>query len=137
MTSRHVQTQVTDAQARKSALLVAGVLAGIAAWNLYRHRPTYVAIFGGLAVALALTGLLLPPLARQFHIYWMKLAGLLGYVNSRILLTLLFYGVFTPYRIVSRLFGRDPLTRRGGRLETYWTPRKNTRQLKEQFERLF
>ena len=129
--------QVTDAQARKTALVVAAVLLLIAAWNLYRGRMTVVAVTGGVGVALVLTGLLVPPLARRFHVFWMKVAAVLGYVNSRVLLTLMYYGVFTPYALVSRLARRDPLRRRGAKRESYWTERKATRQTKEQFERLF
>jgi hypothetical protein len=129
---------VTDAQARNTALVVAAVLLAVAAWNLYRGRTTVVAVLGVAGVALVLTGLLLPPLARRFHVFWMQVAAVLGYVNSRVLLTLMYYGVFVPYGVVSRLAGRDPLRRRrGARAESYWTERKQTRQSKEQFERLF
>ena len=128
---------VTDAQARKTALVVAAVFLGIAAWNFYRGRTTVVAIFGGLGVALALAGLFAPALARRFHVVWMKLAVALGYVNSRILLTVMFYGVFTPYGFVSRLVGRNPLRRRGAKHDSYWTERKRTRQTRDGFERLF
>jgi hypothetical protein len=128
---------VTDAQARKTAFIVGGVLLLLAGWNLYRGRMTALYVLGGIACALFLVGLLLPPLARRFHILWMRLAVALGYINSRILLALMFYGVFTPYGLVMRLFGRDPLHRREARRESYWIPRKVTRQTKEQFERLF
>lgn len=126
-----------DAQARRSALVVGGVLLAIAAWNLYRGRTTVVALLGSLGVALMLAGLLLPPVARAFHVFWMRLAAVLGYVNSRILLSLMYYLVFTPYGLVSRLVGRDPLRRRSRKQETYWTQRKRTRQAREGFERLF
>ena len=129
--------RVTDAQARKTALVVAFVLFLFAAWNLYRGRMTVVTILVAVGVALVLTGLLLPALARRFHVFWMKVAAVLGYVNSRVLLTLMYYGVFAPYGLVSRLAGRDPLGRRGAKRESYWTERKTTRQTKEQFERLF
>ena len=137
MTSARDRKAVTDAQARKTALVVAAVLSGIAAWNFYKGRPTVVAIFGGLALALVLTGLLLPALARRFHVFWMTIAAALGYVNSRVLLSVLFYLLFAPYGFVSRLFKRDPLNRRAAAGESYWTPRKQTRQQREQFERLF
>ena len=137
MTKAPDRTAVTDAQARKTALLVAGMLLLIAAWNFYRGRINVVAIFGGLGVAFIILGLMLPALARPFHTYWMKLAAILGYVNSRVLLSLMFYGVFTPYGFLSRLVGRDPLKRRDRKRESYWTPRRNTRQPREQFERLF
>ena len=137
MTSARDRKAVTDSQARKTALVVAAVLSGIGAWNFYKGRTTVVAVFGGLALALALTGLLLPALARRFHVLWMTLAAALGYVNSRVLLSLLFYLLFAPYGFVSRLVGRDPLRRRGEASQSYWTPRERTRQTREGFERLF
>jgi hypothetical protein len=133
----HHQAEVTEAQARKTAFIVGGVLLLLAVWNFYRGRMTALYVLCGIGCALFLIGLLLPPVARRFHILWMRLAVLLGYINSRILLSLMFYGVFTPYGLVMRMFGRDPLRRRGARQETYWIPRKATRQSKEQFERLF
>ena len=128
---------VTNAQARKSALLVAAVLLAVAAWNLYRGRTTVVAIFGALGAALIVAGLLVPPAARAFHTAWMRFAVLLGHVNSRVLLTVFYYLVITPYGFVTRLVGRDPLRRRGAHAESYWVERKVTRQTREQFERLF
>lgn len=133
----HASAAVTDAQARKSALLVAAVLLGIAAWNLYRGRTTVVIIFGALGAALVVAGLLVPPAARAFHTAWMRFAVLLGHVNSRVLLTLVYYLVVTPYGVVTRLVGRDPLRRRGSKSESYWVERKTTRQAREGFERLF
>ena len=128
---------VTDGQARKSALLVAAVLLGIAAWNLYRGRTTVVVVFTSAGAALAVAGLLVPPAARAFHTAWMRFAVLLGHVNSRVLLTLVYYLVVTPYGVVTRLVGRDPMRRRGAAQESYWVERKTTRQAPEQFERLF
>jgi len=135
--SAHARRPVTDAEARKTALVVAAVLSGIGAWNLYRGRAGWAAGFGAAAAALVVAGLLLPSVARRFHVLWMTLAAALGYVNSRVLLTVMFYAVFTPYGFVSRLVGRDPLRRRGARSDTYWTTRKTTRQTREGFERLF
>src|SRR5215207_3968255 len=127
--TRHDTGAVTNAQARKSALLVAAVFLGIAAWNLYRGRTTVVVIFGALGAALVVAGLLAPPAARAFHTAWMRFAAALGHVNSRVLLTLVYYLVVTPYGIVTRLVGRDPLRRRGrGVGESHWVERKTTRQ---------
>lgn len=126
-----------DAQARKSALLVAAVLALFGAWNFYRGRMTVVAVLGGISLALLVIGLFVPPLARGFHRAWMRLAFILGYINSRILLFLMFYGMLTPYGIVSRLFRRDVLNRRTRARESYWITRPKTRQTKEGFEHLF
>jgi hypothetical protein len=128
---------LTNAQARKTALMVGGVLLAIAAWNYHRGRMTVVEVFGTFGALLVVAGVAVPSVSRAFHVGWMKFAHALGWVNSRVLLTVLFYGVFAPYGFLSRLFGRDPLGRRRGGGETYWTTRKTTRQTAEQFERLF
>jgi len=128
---------VSDIQARKTALIVGVVLFLISGWNLYRGRMPMSAVLGGVGGFLIAIGLFVPAAARGFHHFWMGIAGILGYVNSRILLTLLYYGVLTPYGFIQRLIGRDPLARRGPRQQTYWVRRQYTRQTKEQFERLF
>lgn len=128
--------EVSNAQARKSALVVAAVFVAIALWNIYRGRMIQVTIFGGIAGAITLIGLI-PVAARAFHRFWMGIAAVLGYINSRILLSVLYYGVFTPVGLVRRLMGRDPMQRRGAPQPSYWVTREYTRQAKEQFERLF
>lgn len=130
-------TKPTREQARKTALVVAVVLILIAAFGWYRGRMTLAYIMGAASFVLIVVGLFIPPLAKFFHVWWMRLAFALGYVNSRILLTIIYFLVFTPYGFISRLFGRDPLQRRGKQAESYWIPRERTRQTKEQFERMF
>jgi hypothetical protein len=130
-------TEVTAAEARKSSLIVAGVLFLIAAWNLYRGRPTVFLVILSVAGALVLMGLFVPALARRFHVMWMGLARILGYINSHILLSLVFFLIFAPYNLIGRLIRRDALNRRRPKNSSYWIPRKTTRQSPEQFERLF
>ena len=123
-------------QARKSALMVAAVLALLGALSLWRGHQTRATILACAAVALAGSSLA-SAAALSFHRRWMQLAGVLGYVNTRILLGVMYYGVFTPLGFARRLLGRDPLRRRGPRADSYWIPRASTRQDREQFERLF
>ncbi len=129
--------QRTTEQARKSALIVAGALLVFAAWNVYRGRPAFYFTLGGISVTLALVGLLWPAGARMFDRAWMTIAGVLGYINSRILLSIMFYVVMAPYGMLMRLLGRNTLNRRGPNSETYWIPRQKTRQLTAGFERQF
>jgi hypothetical protein len=74
-------SEVTKAQARASAFVVAGALLLIAAWNFYRGRMIVAIVLGGSAFALVLMALLLPALARRFHVGWMKVAGFLSIVR--------------------------------------------------------
>ncbi len=54
---------------------------------------------------------------------WLAVGAVLAWVNTRIILTLLFYVVVTPVALVMRLF-RDPLERRLDRdSASYWVRR--------------
>ena len=134
MTSR---SPVDAAEARRSALLVAGVFALIAAWSVYQDRETVAIASGGVSALLLSIGVFSTVASQAFHRAWMGLAHVLGWVNSRILLSLLFYVVLTPIAIIQRLLGRNTLGRRGPGSESYWVRRKTQAQSPEQFERLF
>ena len=130
-------SQQESVVARKSAFVVGGVLLGIAAWNAWKGRPHIWMPASSIGFLLFLIGQFWRTGALQFHRGWMRFAHALGWVNSRILLSLMFYGIMTPYGLVMRLAGRNPLRRRGPAQPTYWIPRKHPRQRREQFERLF
>ncbi|HLX45019.1 MAG TPA: SxtJ family membrane protein [Bryobacteraceae bacterium] len=106
------------------------------AWNAYRVRGHVAEVLAGIGIVLTTTGLI-PAAARAFHREWMKLAAGLGYINSRVLLSIVYVAILAPYGVALRVFGRDPLNRRGPAKATYWLPRPATHQRKDQFERLF
>ena len=71
-------------------------------------------IFGGyglvaVGAAFVASALLYPPVLRPLYGPWMRLAEALGWLNTRILLILIFYLVVTPIGLVLRLFRRSPL----------------------------
>lgn len=127
----------TEREARRTAFVVAAVLAVVTAWLIYQGGITLPAIMGAAALILVIVGTFLPSAAKVFHRGWMTFAFALGYVNSRIILTLVYFLVFVPYGLVSRLLGRDPLDMRSIKRKSYWHKREKTRPDREQFERLF
>jgi hypothetical protein len=58
-----------------------------------------------------LVGLLsfIPAAGNRIVWAWYKLAEVLGWFNSRVLLSLIYYLVVTPIALLFRLFGNDPL----------------------------
>ncbi len=118
--------------------MVAIVFAGLSVWNLVnRHRFNMAAVLGGVAAALFFMYLFSPTLVSRFYRSWMRLAAILGHVNSRIFLGVMFYLVMTPFGVCLRLLGHDPLRRRDVKQEGYWIKRKTARQTKEGFEHSF
>ena len=70
---------------------------GFRAWTLWVGIP-------GLIL-----GLIAPGLLRQPYRAWMALGHALGWVNSHIILGLIFLVVLQPIAYLMRLFGYDPL----------------------------
>lgn len=77
--------------------------------------PSRYLLYVGTSVG-ALT-LLWPALAQWISWGWYKLAEGLGYVNSRILLTLVFFGFLLPVAVLYRFFNRDMLALKSGRTD--------------------
>ena len=127
----------SDKHVRKSTAMVAAVLGLVAGWSIYRGNPTAATAIGSLSALLFFLAALVPVGARTFYTGWMKLAAALGYVNTRILLGIFYFGILTPVGLFLRLTGRDSLDRRGARRESYWAPTTRKRQSREQFVRLF
>lgn len=56
-------------------------------------------------------GGLVPRSLKQVHTGWMKLGHVLGAINTRILLGLVYYLLITPMGLVMRLLGKDIMHR--------------------------
>jgi hypothetical protein len=57
-------------------------------------------------------GIVIPSSLRHLHRIWMKIGYLLGWINSRIILSAIFYGMLTPIRVIMKIVGYDPMHRR-------------------------
>ena len=68
---------------------------------------------------------------------WMRFARALGWVNSRILLTLLFFVVITPYGALQRLVGRDRLGRTWHGATPTWSPAPERLRDPKHYEHLY
>lgn len=122
---------------RKFGLLFAGVgavLAGVFWWKDVSW--SWIPALG--AGLFAVSGLLAPSLLRPVYGPWMAFARFLGWLNTKILLTLFFVLVVTPVGLVLRFFRRDLLEQRMGTdAESYWKRRKDTVTDKSRLENLF
>ncbi len=84
----------------------------------HKHGIWPTSIISGLFLAI---GLIAPAYLKPVYIFWMRFAYLLGWVNTRLILTVIFYLVFTPVGIFMRLLGKDPLDRAlDKKTASYW-----------------
>jgi len=81
----------------------------------------FFTMLGGVGAAIGLVCLLIPFIARPLYYVWYALAACLGFVMANLIFTLLFFGMFTPMAVMSRLLGRDPLRLKWKRSEaSHW-----------------
>jgi saxitoxin biosynthesis operon SxtJ-like protein len=116
---------ITKRNLRSFGLLTGAIWAviGVLPW-VFRGAPlrTWALVLGGLLAGFAVVW---PAALHYPYRGWMALGHALGWINSRILLSLVFYLVVTPMGFVMRLFGRDPMNRKLDRDATsYRIPRE-------------
>ncbi len=77
----------------------------------------------GAAAVFAVTGLLVPGILGPVERAWMRFALILSAIMTRVLLTLSFFLVITPFGWLLRLMGKDLLEIRIDReRDSYWSP---------------
>ncbi|MEW5947533.1 MAG: SxtJ family membrane protein [bacterium] len=96
------------------------------------------AAFASLGAALIILALVsLSALVRVFRV-WMAVVGVIGWVNRQVLLTIVFFLVFTPVSLALRLMGTDYMGRRfDPGAGTYWVPREDKPMDRERYEKRF
>ena len=106
---------------RSFGLAFGGLSAVVALYRLWRGRPA-VGEFAIASAVFFIAAFALPRLLDAPNRIWMRFARALGWVNSRILLTIFFFVVITPYGVLQRLFGRDRLGRHWRAAAPTWVP---------------
>ena len=74
-----------------------------------------------------LIGIIRPELLKMPFKAWMKFGHLLGWINSRIILGLVFIVILLPISLVMKFFGYDPLRLKKSNLISYRENKKDSR----------
>lgn len=120
----------TAAPARKQLITfgvsIAAALSVIAGVRVWRNGLDEVAISAFIVAGLFATSAVIAPNSLvSVYSWWMRFAEVLGWINTRILLMLIFYLVVTPVGLIMRIVRRSPLD--VTRKDSYWTePPRNS-----------
>ena len=107
-----MENQTVNKQLRSFGLTVGGIFAGIGVWPLLIHSadPRWWSLI--VSVVLILPALIYPTSLFRIHKSWMFVGHFLGWINTRIILGIVFFAIVTPIGIVRRLLGKDPMGRK-------------------------
>jgi len=123
---------------REFGLLVGGVLLALGGWWLYRGKfPALAPVLAAVGALLVVVGTLFPKALVVPNRLWMGMAEAMGFVTTHVILGVVFFLVVTPIGLARRLFGGDPLGRRGARAESYWKPYTERRGDPKHYEKMY
>ena len=103
--------QPTLKDLRHFGLLVGGVFSVIGLWPIVFRSDSprwWALVLGG---ALMLLGGIAPRSLQQVHAGWMKVGHVLGAINTKIILGLIYYLLITPMGLAMRVMGKDSMHR--------------------------
>ena len=122
---------------RKFGITVGLFLIVIAGLFFWRGKVGFEILLVSGLVLLAL-GLIIPVVLKPIYWIWMVLAIILGWIMTRVILSLLFYMLITPIGTLSRLSGNRFLDLKWDKSkDSYWNSRSTRQRNDEEYERQF
>ena len=131
--------QTTIKELRWFGFMMGAALCAASGWLFYREYLVASQLVGVLGLFFFIAGAGQPSVIAPMHRQWMKVAAAMGWFNTRLLLAIIFFLLFTPIAVVQRLRRRDPLGLdvRRNRADSYWREKTSPDDVKKYFERQF
>jgi hypothetical protein len=122
---------------REFGFVVGGVLCALGILFYWRGRENFL-YFLAPGIALVVTGAIIPSILKPVQKAWMTLAILMGWVMTRVFLSVLFYLAITPVGLILRLMGKDLLDEKPDpKQQSYWKIRSQASRVPSDYEKQF
>lgn len=124
---------------RQFGWVVGGVFLAIGLWTTWRGSwpPAVSQTTGVVGLTLIVLGLTVPRALVHPRRAWMALAEVLGFVSTRVILGVVFFGVMTPIGFIMRRAGWDPLASRRSAGRSHWVAYSPRPADPRHFEQMF
>jgi len=76
-------------------------------------------------IGMVLIGFIIGPVGEYIHLTWMMIAKVLGYINSRILLTVSFFLILTPVALMARMLRKTSFRLSINKADSLFTTRNH------------
>jgi hypothetical protein len=116
--------RLSPREGRSFAWTLAGAFGALAALLWWRGRLTAAGVLGGVAAAFLVAGVAVPGRLGPVRAAWMGMAHAISRVTTPVFMSAVYFLVITPTALLRRLFGGNPLRRRGGG-ESGWVDRRD------------
>lgn len=107
---------------RQFGILVAAILSIVSIWLIVRDsdRYVYTLIIGSIFLLLSL---FFPILLRPVLRAWLFFGYILGWINTKILLTFIFLFILTPIALLMKVFRVNKKNKKSNDQDSYWIAR--------------
>ena len=132
---KNIKSEKSDL--RKFGIIVGIVLLIIAGFFFLKEKESFQ-LFLTIGTVLFVTGIVIPFTLKPIYWVWMVFSTILGWFMTRVILSLLFYVVFTPIGLIARSIGKQFLNlKMDHSKQSYWNMRTvetfDTKNYEKQF----
>ena len=90
-----------------------------------------------ITISLLTISFINPELLAPFNKLWLQLGLMLAWIVNPLIMGIIFFGIFTPVSLLTKLVGRDILNLRLKRLDSYWTKHTFNTNVQDPFKNQF
>ena len=132
---KNIRSEKSDL--RKFGITFGLILLIIAGFLFWKENELFQIILT-IGVVLYVLGITLTVVLKPIYLMWMIFATVLGWIMTRVILSVLFYAILTPIGLISRLFGKQFLELKWNKTDiTYWNYRPKNLFVAEKYEKQF
>lgn len=133
---KNIKSEQSDL--KKFGLLIGGILILGSCYLFWKQQHAYAVAGFILGLLFVIFGFAWPFVLKPFQKTWMALAVVMGFVMSKIIMAVVFYGMVTPIGLAGRLGGKKFLDLKMDKaVASYWIERGQTKTEKSNYERQF
>ena len=111
-------------------LLIAGVL-------FYKNNNLFIS-FAYIAGVFIVLGFLFPQLLKPIYFIWMIFAVVIGWIMTRLILSILFFVIISIIRLIAGIFGKSFLELNISKdSKSYWNHRFSDIEMSQDYEKQF
>ena len=126
----------TKKDLRNFGFTIGSILLVIALILFFKEKDSDVYFFL-IGLAFILSGIVLSFILKPLYKIWMTFAVIIGWIMTRIILSILFFIIITAIGVLARLFGKDFLNLKPDNRDSFWNMRNRDRELNQDYEKQF
>ena len=116
--------------------IIGFILVLISVFLFFREKDSFI-YFSSIGLIFIGLGIITPAALKPIYKIWMTFAIIIGWVMTRVILSVLFYLIISTIGIFARIVGKDFLNLKSKNNESYWNIRNKEYELNQDYEKQF